>query len=146
VAPSPDYKAAASRHCKDAQHLVGWGRWANADHLAGIAAECALKAILLGYLGATLTPSNFPVHPQASGSLSHVNRLWNQLPQMVSGRTVGPGFTSLIAGTNPFATWAVDDRYSDGNAITEGAARTHVHKAQAILGILEQAMLTGAVP
>jgi hypothetical protein len=117
-----------------------------ADHLAGIAAECALKAILLGYLGATLNPSNFPVHPQVPRSLSHVDRLWNQLPQMVSGRSIGPTFTALIAGTNPFAAWAVDDRYSDGNAITEGGARAHVLKAQEILGILEQAMLTGAVP
>jgi hypothetical protein len=125
---------------------VGWGRWANADHLAGIAAECALKAILLGYLGATLNSSNLPMHPQASKSLSHVDRLWNQLPQMISGRSIGPAFTSLIVGTNPFAAWAVDDRYSDGNAITEGSARSHVLKAQAILGILEQAMLTGAVP
>jgi hypothetical protein len=146
VAPLPDFKAAASRHCKDAQFLVGWGRWPNADHLAGIAAECALKAILLGYLGATLNQRNFPVHPQMSGSLSHVDRLWNQLPQIVSGRSIGPVFTGMIVGTNPFATWAVDDRYSDGNAISEGAARAHVLKAQAILGILQQAMLTGAVP
>jgi hypothetical protein len=104
--------------------------------------------MLLGYLGATLDQRNLPIHPQVSvsRSLSHVDRLWNQLPQMVSGRTIGPAFTALIASTNPFATWAVDDRYSDGNAITEGAARAHVLKAQAILGILEQAMLTGAVP
>jgi hypothetical protein len=43
---SPDFKAAARRHHDDAHFLLGDNRWANADHLARLAAECALKAII----------------------------------------------------------------------------------------------------
>jgi hypothetical protein len=146
VANPPDYDAAARRHYKDAQFLFGGGRWPNADHLAGVAAECGLKTILLGYLGVTLNQRNMPVYGQANRSLGHINALWNELPQVVSGRTVGPAFTALLAGQSPFVNWTIDDRYSDGSAITQQDALGHINTAKAILGILEQAMLTGAVP
>jgi hypothetical protein len=43
---APSDFAAARRHFDDAQLLHGAQRFANADHLAGVAAECGLKAIL----------------------------------------------------------------------------------------------------
>jgi hypothetical protein len=146
VANSPDFKAAARRHYRDAQFLMGGERWPNADHLGGMAAECALKAILLGYFGVALNQKDIPVYGQPPKKLGHVNHLWTELSQVVSGRAIGPAFTALLAGPEPFATWDVTDRYSNGNAITEVGARAHVNHAKAILGMLEQAMLTGAVP
>ena len=38
---SPDFKATALRHYRNAQYLLTGRRWPNADHLAGVAAECA---------------------------------------------------------------------------------------------------------
>lgn len=146
VATPPDYATAARRHYKDAQFLFGGDRWPNADHLAGVAAECGLKTILLGYFGATLNQRNMPVYGQPNRWLGHLNALWNELPQVVSGRTAGPVFTALLAGQPPFVNWNIDDRYSDGSAITEQDARGHISSARAILGILEQAILTGTVP
>jgi hypothetical protein len=145
VAP-PDFNTAARRHYKDAQFLLGGDRWPNADHLAGVAAECALKAILLGYFGVTLNQGGKPIHPQGPKKrLGHINELWGELSQIVSGRA-GPALTALLAGPAPFATWDVADRYSDGSAITELGARAHVNTAKAIMGMLQQALLTGAVP
>ena len=42
----PDFYNAFCRHASDADLLLECKRWANADHLYGIAAECALKALL----------------------------------------------------------------------------------------------------
>lgn len=42
-----DFHNAFSRHATDADLLLNKERWANADHHYGLAAECALKALLL---------------------------------------------------------------------------------------------------
>lgn len=41
-----DYRASARRHFDDAEHLAEDGRFDNAGHLIGFAAECALKAAM----------------------------------------------------------------------------------------------------
>jgi hypothetical protein len=77
---TPDFKAAAYRHYFDANHLLSDQRWANADHLAGVAAECGLKAILEGWFGASLNASGILVWGAPRKELRyHVNRLWNQI-------------------------------------------------------------------
>lgn len=143
--PSPDFKAAARRHYRDARYLLDDRRWPNSDHLAGLAAECGLKAILEGWCGATLT-GDFLEWGHPSKKLSfHIDKLWNQFSLMVKGRS-GPVLAAMVAGPAPYATWRVHDRYSDGNAITEQIARDHVDGAKEIVEILQQAELTGAVP
>jgi hypothetical protein len=42
----PDYRDAAERHWEDAGFLINDNRIANTDHLFGMAAECALKAVM----------------------------------------------------------------------------------------------------
>ena len=145
--PNPDFPAAARRHHQDARLLLDDRRWPNADHLAGVAAECGLKAILLGYFGATLGNNSRPVWGQPAKPLGHVNHLWNELPLIISGRSA-PVFAALIAGPppQPFASWDIADRYSDGNTITEQCAREHLDMAKKIMGLLEQAVLNGVVP
>jgi hypothetical protein len=145
---SPDFKAAALRHHRDAQYLLAGRRWPNADHLAGVAAECGLKAILLGYLGATLNKWDKPVHPLATTrgqALGHVNELWGQLPLIVRGRSARP-FTALLTWQAPFNGWDVGDRYSDGKAISETDAGDHVTTAGKILLMLQQAEIKGSTP
>ena len=44
---SVDFRDAAERHWTDAWLLFGNNRVANSDHLIGMAAECALKAVML---------------------------------------------------------------------------------------------------
>jgi hypothetical protein len=48
-----DYKNAARRHYKDAEILYSRLRWANADQLYGLAAECGLKAVMVGLCAST---------------------------------------------------------------------------------------------
>jgi hypothetical protein len=147
VAP-PDFKAVARRHYQDALYLLEGRRWPNADHLAGVAAECGLKAMLLDYLGATLDPWDMPVHPQATTKrqrLGHVNQLWGQLPLIVRGRSARP-FTGLLTWQDPFNGWDIADRYSDGKAVSETDADGHVTTAGKILLMIQQAEVTGSAP
>jgi HEPN domain-containing protein len=140
---TPDFKSAARRHYRDAQYLLDDQRWPNADHLAGVAAECGLKAIMLGYLGAKLNQQSKPVW--GSTNLGHVNQFWKELPLIVAGRTA-PVFATLVAGPAPFANWDVADRYSDGNGITEQCSRDHLNNAKEVLEVLEQAIRDGVLP
>jgi len=43
-----DFRDAAERHFEDAGYLEAGNRPANADHLFGLSAECALKAVMQG--------------------------------------------------------------------------------------------------
>jgi len=54
-----DFYDACKRHWNDAEHLFDQKRLANADHLFGLAAECALKAVMVA-LGMTLLPDGKP--------------------------------------------------------------------------------------
>lgn len=143
---APDFKTAARRHHSDAQFLFDDRRWPNADHLAGVAAECGLKAILLHYLGARLDSRSRPVWGQNSRRLdSHIKQLWDEVRLVVAGRSA-PVFASLVTGSAPFADWEIDDRYSDGNTITERRALDHLDTARAIMEVLEQAVRDGVLP
>jgi hypothetical protein len=44
-----DYENSALRHYTDAEHLANSGRYDNAGHLIGFAAECALKKAAQSY-------------------------------------------------------------------------------------------------
>lgn len=142
---APDFKAAARRHHRDAQFLIDDRRWPNADHLAGVAAECGLKAILLDHRGARLDPRNRPVWGQASKRLDlHIKQLWDEVRLVVAGRSA-PVFAALVTGSVPFANWEIADRYSDGNTITKRRAREHLDTAKAIMEVLEQAIRDGVL-
>lgn len=143
---NPDFKAAARRHHDDAHFLLGDNRWANADHLAGLAAECALKAIIqCAPFGAATDAKGIPMWGQPTKTLVlHINKLWQELAQSLSGHSAA-AFAALLAGPPPFATWEVGDRYSDGSAITQQQAAAHLGAARQVLGVLLQADRDGFV-
>jgi hypothetical protein len=115
----------------------------NADHLAGLAAECGLKAILEGWHGARVE-SGFLMWNDKQLKF-HVNRLWGEVATGLAGRT-GATLAALFQGSVPFANWEVSDRYSDGTAVSEESACNHVGKAKEVIEILEQAIRDGIVP
>ncbi|MEV7596635.1 hypothetical protein AB0O91_04525 [Kitasatospora sp. NPDC089797] len=107
-----------------------------ADHLAGISAECALKAILIDFLGSQDNGNKAPMHPK-TGNHGHVDKLWPQLAQLAQGR-VGAALLPLIAH-NPFAGWKVDHRYEDGSAIQAADLAVHIQMAQALCVLYDDA-------
>jgi hypothetical protein len=145
---SPDFQAAAHRHHGDAAFLLANSRWANADHLAGLAAECALKAIMqLMPFGATPNAQGILVWGPSSKKLKqHVDKLWSELALNLSGYTA-PTFIGLLTGPGPgpFANWRVEDRYSDGLTVTQQEANDHLGATRQVLIVLQQAMIDGYV-
>ena len=147
---SPQFWDAARRHHDDAKHLVAWDRPGSADHLAGFAAECAIKAILIGFLGSQLDSKGMPFSPALQTTSrdrkvyghGHLPGLWGQLATLANGR-VGPVFTGLVAQPNPFTQWDVADRYSDASTINATRVTRHLVAARALCSAYEMAQLTG---
>lgn len=69
-----------------------------------------------------------------------------ELAQNLSGYAT-PTFVGLLAspGPKPFANWHVEDRYSDGLAITQQEAIDHLNAARQVLAVLQQAVIDGYV-
>jgi hypothetical protein len=144
----PDFAAAAGRHYNDASLLQGNSMHANADHLAGFAAECGLKAILVGFLGGTLDAKGKPSALVSGKSVkynNHLPDLWGQMKIFATGRTASR-FAALIGQPNPFVRWNIADRYEDGKAITAARTSDHLTAARDILAILQRARIDGVLP
>ncbi|MEV7120207.1 hypothetical protein [Kitasatospora griseola] len=156
--PPVQFWDAAKRHYADAQHLNAQGRLGSADHLAGFAAECAIKAILIGFLGSQVDPKGKPFSPvlkipgqrQKSWDYQHghLPQLWTQLAGVVQGQAgrgtvVGPKFIALISQPNPFAHWDVADRYADASSITVARVAGHLTAANDLCETYQLALLTG---
>jgi len=161
--PPPAFQAASRHHYETAQLAAGSQLRISADHLAGLAAECAIKAILLDYLGSALKKGR-PFHqelkedarkrmereglkylPQQDFMHGHLPSLWGQLSTIAGrrrGREAGPLFTQLIA-SNPFHGWFVEGRYCDGTTITEADLARHLQAAYDLIAAHEQARTLG---
>lgn len=133
-----DYRDAAHRHWEDAEHLFDGSRWANADHLYGLAAECALKAVMLR-LGMRLHPSGRPEDPYAV----HIDRLWSQFSVFASGRG-GHRYAVHISGhSNPFWDWDIGQRYHHRSYCTRQRVEKHREGAEVARRALTKAILDG---
>lgn len=104
-----DFKNAYDRHQKDANSLFDNRRYANADHLYGLAAECALKAVMVG-LAPTLVDKNSDFLNQADKI--HIDKLWNHFRFFLQGRSAS-SYLAHVPGSNPFNKWTVNSRYAN---------------------------------
>jgi len=123
--PRFDYFEAANRHKADAKALEGMDppRLANADYHFGIAAECALVAILrTDPTRANLF--NLDGGLKNSADRMHIDRRWREFvntPAISVGK-IGAAFNALKNAyrDNPFQGWSVEQRYlSDAFAAAE---------------------------
>jgi hypothetical protein len=115
-----DFREAAVRHWDDAHLLTHESRFANADQLFGLAAECALKAVMIA-LGAQTDPQG------DFSSKLHVNDLWDELNAFAAGRQ-GARYLAPLArfADNPFADWQTGQRYAaNAHCPSDSAAIQH---------------------
>lgn len=137
----PDYADAARRHWDDGGYLLADGRLANADHLFGLAAECALKAVMLP-LGMKLRPGGVPEDRRHG----HIDRLWDEFGAFVSSRGGARYGALLSAHHNAFAgSWKVDQRYDAHSGFTPATVALHQHGAQTAKRCLDAAVLDGII-
>jgi hypothetical protein len=116
------YAEAARRHHIDATYLFDGRRLPNADHLFGLAAECAMVAIiqtldgtehLFDENGEAKQPAEDKNKEKHSGAhlRKHVDTLWKSfwmLADKHDGKTTMHGVNRKA---NPFADWEVRQRY-----------------------------------
>ena len=135
----PDFADAEARHWEDAELLLGQSRWANADHLYGLAAECGLKAVLSA-LG--------PPPEQDSGAPKdhkvHVDKLWPKFILTAAG-SPRAGYAALLPSPSPFCAWSVHHRYEPQARFSEAAVRGFRAGALAVRALMAQARLDGVL-
>lgn len=119
----PNYGAAARRHFDDGKCLFDQGgrHLAGADHLFGLAVECALKRNLEKAHLLTLSPDGRPREENLKGGHGHCPGIWTEyLIYLGNVRTLPP-----ISRDNPFNDWDISDRYADGRAMDLGRVERH---------------------
>ncbi len=92
-----DFKDAANRHFEDASFLFDADKFPNADHLFGVSAECALKAIMKA-LG---MPVRQDGAPQKREHRVHINNLWDEFIAFANGFGGAKYSAGLNAVSNP---------------------------------------------
>ncbi|MGW4388469.1 hypothetical protein [Streptomyces sp. NPDC004685] len=124
-----------------------------ADHLAGLAAECAVKAMLIDYFGSVQdTPLGIPYSPKVRNRKAdsksqqkkaekeslhwHMPDVWDDLVKLAHGRH-GSLILSRLPQDNPFAEtadeWSVHHRYVDGQQISQERLARHLEAARTLI-------------
>ena len=133
-----DFFDAHERHHDDAEILYAQERWANADHLFGVAAECGLKALTVKFKGGQL----------GKGERYHVNEppsklsnAWDIFESYRSGHAMGAKF-AMPAG-NPFLDWDVSQRYAHQSNFNKSIVDPHRNGASLVMELLITADVEG---
>ena len=109
-----DMRAAARRHLQAAEALAGGHRRDVAGYLFGIAAECALKAMMID---AGLRPSS-PPHRRDDPFFAHFPDLRTLLRDALQGRR-GTPLTNYVQNDAFLNNWSTRMRYSHGRDIQD---------------------------
>ena len=125
TSPQIDFADARARHWGDAEVLFAGGRWANADHLYGLSAECGLKAVMLRLLGMA------DDLPPSSKYRKHVNDLWRLFEDFAQQKD-GARYLRLMPEGDPFADWAIEDRYAHRSGFDRNSVSPHREAARKI--------------
>ena len=132
-----DFADAHLRHWEDAESLFALDRWANADHLYGLSAECGLKAVMQA-LGMQVDVEGTPIMGKHR---MHVDKLWPTYIDFVEGQRE---WHYVLRGA-PFADWSINDRYANRNHFTQPNVEPHRDAAGQVHDIVKY-LNTGGLP
>lgn len=123
----PDFADAHRRHLEDAELLYDRSRWANADHLYGLSAECGLKAVV-------------SIHhiPIKGDYRKHVPDLWSTFEDFARGHS-GKAHLELLPDGAPFADWSIDGRYANRRDFESGNVAPHRDAARLVRLVVQNA-------
>jgi hypothetical protein len=107
-----DYVAAAQRCFSDGQLLLRAARFANATHLFGLGAECALKVLLQGHPGVVEVRQ------------AHLPELRDHARKTLCRRQ-DVGVQQLLNKTDYMDGWTMESRYWPNAAFSEDRCRLY---------------------
>lgn len=135
-----DFHDAHQRHWQDAENLYAARRWANADHLYGIAAECGLKRLMMAF-GMKLDAAKGK--PAEHQDAVHADGVWARYESYRSGHHRGTAYGLVSA--NPFDDWHVTQRYTHQSQFDATRAMQHRIGAEAVRHLVKKAALEGLI-
>lgn len=139
-----DYLDAMARHLDDAELLWGQAprRFANADQLYGLAAECGLKAIM------TKLVNNFFDHsigvPSNRDDRVHIDGTWNRY--IIYSQGGAAARYALPPISNHFVQWEIADRYANQGNFRYTRVNRHRNWCLFIKNLVHQAKAQGDLP
>lgn len=135
-----DFLDAHRRHWADAEFLREAQRWANADHLYGMAAECGLKRLMEMLKQGELDTKNDRVHVMEE---KKQNNAWSRYQVYLSGHANATKFP--LPHVNPFADWSASQRYARQTSFDEARVQTHQAGAKAVHELVRKAQMEGLI-
>ncbi|HEY9279225.1 MAG TPA: hypothetical protein VIP51_04050 [Eoetvoesiella sp.] len=133
-----DFLDAHERHWDDAERLFAAGRFANADHLYGMAAECGLKRLMQAFGMPFDTTKDRPTTPQ---DRVHANGIWARFESYRCGHVQGTAYA--LSTSDPFSSWDVSDRYAHQSNFDQARVQVHQAGATAVCELLKKAQREG---
>jgi len=133
-----DYLDAHERHWEDAELLMGHKRFANADHLYGISAECGLKRLMQQF-GMQMAGDK----PKLKDDQVHADKIWDRYYTYSSGNN---GVKYMLAAQNPFHNWSISDRYAHHTDYNSTTVADHQKGADEVRKLLKKAKHEGIIP
>lgn len=135
-----DFLDAHERHLEDAETLFMKSRWANADHLYGVSAECGLKRLMMAFDMPFNSDTGDPTLP---ADKQHINQIWAQYESYRNGHHRGIGYA--LPQPNPFANWKASQRYAHQEQFTEERVAGHRNGLHQVRLLLKKAILEGLI-
>ncbi|MFC7421049.1 hypothetical protein ACFQNF_14385 [Iodobacter arcticus] len=138
-----DFLDAHDRHRQDADLLFEASRWANADHLYGVAAECGLKRLMMLFGMQVEATTGAPKNLQDRAHINEAKKgsAWDRYESYRSGYTAGASYP--LPTINPYADWDVAQRYAHQSHFDEVRAKVHQNGANVVHVLIKKAKLDG---
>jgi len=131
-----DFLDAHQRHWDDAELLRENQRWANADHLYGLAAECGLKRLMRI---AGMPYDEIKDQPSDKADRVHANGAWRRFESYRKGVLA----RYPLPTNNPFSDWDIADRYAHRSAFNSVRVKQHKGGAKTVCDLITQAQREG---
>jgi hypothetical protein len=129
-----DFSNSADRYWLDANTLSHEDRLGTADHLFGISAESALKAIMVALSGGTKLPRRYKIH---------LPKIWDEFIAYMPSTGTHPYAVALTS--NAFLNWDLSDRYGHDTHFTRARVDNHRNASLQANIALEHARLDGVL-
>ena len=135
-----DFHDAHHRHWDDAERLFQGQRWANADHLYGMAAECGLKWLMLAF---GMPFDSAKDWPNKKTDRVHADGVWARYESDRCGHHRGA--TYVLPPVNPFDNWNASQRYAHQSLFDAARATSHQIGANQVRQLIKKARWEGLI-